>query len=131
MTHALEKGWDIQHRSHAIFATLYKFLHFLPAGIKLAVVSNFDTRLRAILQKLGLLSLFDSVIISAEVKAEKPNPVIFEQACAQLGVSPSQSLVLGDDRRSVLSLPLQSSKHAWSPFMYPNTCFWGWRAIKE
>lgn len=69
------------------------------AGIKLAVVSNFDTRLRAILTDLDLLGLFDSVIISAEVKAEKPNLVIFEQACAQLGVHTAEALVLGDDRR--------------------------------
>lgn len=72
----------------------------MSAGIKLAVVSNFDTRLRTILGSLGLLPLFNSVIISAEVHAEKPNPVIFEQACAQLKVQPAEALVLGDDRRS-------------------------------
>lgn len=69
------------------------------AGMKLAVVSNFDTRLRAILRDLDLLRLFDSVVISAEVKVEKPNPAIFELACSQLGVSVAQALVLGDDRR--------------------------------
>ena len=69
------------------------------AGVKLAVVSNFDTRLRPILRDLDLLHLFDSVVISAEVKAEKPNPVIFEQACAQLGVHANEAVVLGDDRR--------------------------------
>ena len=69
------------------------------AGIKLAVVSNFDTRLRTILRDLDLVSIFDSIVISAEVKAEKPNPVIFEQACAQLGVQTAEALVLGDDRR--------------------------------
>ena len=70
------------------------------AGIKLAVVSNFDTRLRGILEGLRLLSAFDAVVISAEVLAEKPNPLVFEKACAQLGVSPAEALVLGDDRRS-------------------------------
>jgi len=69
------------------------------AGIKLAVVSNFDTRLRPILEELHLVDLFDCVVISAEVGAEKPNPVIFEKACSMLGVTAAQALVLGDDRR--------------------------------
>ena len=73
----------------------------LVPGIKLAVVSNFDTRLRPILEELGLVDLFDCVVISAEVGAEKPNPVIFEKACSILGVTAAQSLVLGDDRRQV------------------------------
>lgn len=76
----------------------------LVPGIKLAVVSNFDTRLRSILEELGLVDLFDCVVISAEVGAEKPNPVIFEKACSMLGVTAAQSLVLGDDRRQVTDL---------------------------
>ena len=37
------------------------------AGIKMAVVSNFDLRLRPLLEALGLDKLFDALIISAEV----------------------------------------------------------------
>lgn len=44
--------------------------------------------------------LFDEVLVSAEIGAEKPNPVIFEAACARLGVDPVEALVVGDDRRS-------------------------------
>ena len=85
----------------------------LVPGVKLAVVSNFDTRLRSILEDLGLVDLFDCVVISAEVRAEKPNPVIFEKACSMLGVTAAQSLVLGDDRRQVIySRPVLPS-HAY------------------
>lgn len=35
------------------------------AGVKLAVVSNFDTRLRPLLDGLGLAGVFDAVIVSA------------------------------------------------------------------
>lgn len=77
----------------------------LVPGIKLAVVSNFDTRLRPILEELDLVKLFDCVVISAEVGAEKPNPVIFETACSMLGVKAAQSIVLGDDRRQVTAPP--------------------------
>ncbi len=38
-------------------------------GIKMAVVSNFDLRLRPLLDVLGLDKLFDALIISAEVGA--------------------------------------------------------------
>jgi REG-2-like HAD superfamily hydrolase len=69
-------------------------------GVKLAVVSNFDTRLQPLLQDLGLLDLFDAVVVSAEVGAEKPNPVIFEAAATQLRLQCSELLHVGDDRRN-------------------------------
>ena len=69
------------------------------AGLKLAIVSNFDTRLRPILEGLRLNELFDSIIISAEVGVEKPNPIIFERACQELGVLPAEAVHVGDDRR--------------------------------
>ncbi len=69
----------------------------------MAVVSNFDTRLRDILEGLGVLDLFDAVVVSAEVGAEKPNPVIFEAACEQLGVRPEEAVHIGDDRRFALT----------------------------
>lgn len=70
------------------------------AGVRLAVVSNFDTRLRPILAALQVDKLFDSVVVSAEVGAEKPNPVIFEAALQDLGVRPSEVVHVGDDRRN-------------------------------
>lgn len=38
------------------------------AGVKIAVVSNFDTRLRPILEQLGCDHWFDALAISAEVR---------------------------------------------------------------
>ena len=63
------------------------------------MVSNFDTRLRPLLKSLGVLSLFDAIIISAEIGVEKPNPILFETACQQLGVQPEATVHVGDDRR--------------------------------
>lgn len=48
-------------------------------GCRVAVVSNFDTRLRPLLEMLGVLSEVDVLCCSAEVGAEKPNPRIFEK----------------------------------------------------
>eukprot|EP00884_Botryococcus_braunii_P022091 jgi/Botrbrau1/8566/Bobra.0359s0030.1 len=82
-------------------------------GVKLAVVSNFDTRLRKILEGLEVLDLFDACIVSAEVGAEKPNPVIFEAALQQLGVSPEEAVHVGDDRRNDVSGARAAGCFAW------------------
>ena len=65
----------------------------------MAVVSNFDTRLRPLMHSLGLEPLFDSLVISAEHGIEKPNPRLFEAACDELGVDPADAVHVGDDRR--------------------------------
>ena len=43
------------------------FMSLRKAGVKLAVVSNFDTRLRPVLQALNCDDWFDAVAVSAEV----------------------------------------------------------------
>lgn len=72
------------------------------AGVKVCVVSNFDDRLRPLLAAMDLDHLFDEIIVSSEVGAEKPNPKIFDAACSAMGVDPSSDFVLhvGDDRRN-------------------------------
>ncbi|KAG2451007.1 hypothetical protein HYH02_004277 [Chlamydomonas schloesseri] len=57
------------------------------AGVLTAVVSNFDTRLRPLLRDLAVQGLFDEVVVSAEVHAEKPNPVIFDAAIRALSAA--------------------------------------------
>ncbi|PHT50139.1 RNA polymerase II C-terminal domain phosphatase-like 1 [Capsicum baccatum] len=58
------------------------------AGVKLAVVSNFDTQLKPVLRALNCDHWFDAVAVSTEVEAEKPNPTIFLKACELLEVNP-------------------------------------------
>lgn len=70
------------------------------AGVRVAVCSNFDTRLRPILSALGVDALFDACVVSAEVGAEKPSPLIFEAAVRALGVSAAECVHVGDDRRN-------------------------------
>lgn len=66
-------------------------------GMKVAVVSNWDLRLRATLRSLGVLGWIDAAIISAEIGVEKPDAGIFHCACERLGVAPSSALHVGDD----------------------------------
>ena len=64
------------------------------AGLKLAVVSNFDRRLHGILAGHGLH--FDAVITSADARARKPDPAIFQAALSALDLHPAEVLHLGD-----------------------------------
>jgi putative hydrolase of the HAD superfamily len=66
-------------------------------GLKLAVVSNFDGRLPALLAGLGLAPLLDAVLLPGEVGAAKPDPRIFAAALARLGVAAGEALYVGDD----------------------------------
>lgn len=61
------------------------------------VLSNFDVRLRRILADLGLLHHFKQVLLSCEIRASKPNPRIFEEACRVLTLRPGEILHVGDD----------------------------------
>jgi FMN phosphatase YigB (HAD superfamily) len=65
---------------------------------RLAVVSNFDytPTARHVLEREGIVDLFDSVVISDEVGWRKPKPVIFERALQRLGITPGEALFVGD-----------------------------------
>ena len=65
---------------------------------QLAVISNFDGRLRMILEQLGISKFFSHVFVSSEIGADKPDPEIFRRARALLCLNPEQILHVGDDR---------------------------------
>ena len=66
-------------------------------GVRCGILSNWDARLRDLVEGLELASCFEHLIISAEVGAEKPSPRIFEHACERFGVAPDRVLLIGDD----------------------------------
>ncbi|MHB1340533.1 MAG: HAD family hydrolase [Coriobacteriia bacterium] len=65
-------------------------------GLAIGVISNWDRRLSGLLDGLGLGSLVDTVVSSADVGLRKPDPRIFELACERLGVQPAESAHVGD-----------------------------------
>ena len=69
----------------------------LEPDFRLAVISNFDGRLRMILEQLGISKLFSTLAISSEIGADKPDPFIFQRAAELCGVAPSEALHVGDD----------------------------------
>ncbi|HZW76055.1 MAG TPA: HAD-IA family hydrolase [Caldimonas sp.] len=66
-------------------------------GIAVGMVSNFDHRLPALLDALGIAALFDAVVLPADAGAAKPDRRIFTCALARLGVPADEALYVGDD----------------------------------
>jgi putative hydrolase of the HAD superfamily len=64
---------------------------------QLAVISNFDGRLRFILQHLGISKYFTHTFISSELGADKPDPEIFRRALKVINLKPDEVLHVGDD----------------------------------
>jgi putative hydrolase of the HAD superfamily len=67
-------------------------------GLKLGVISNWDTRLPDLLHRLGLAKGFDAIVFSSDVGAEKPDPRLFEEALRRLVVPAREALHVGDGR---------------------------------
>jgi putative hydrolase of the HAD superfamily len=68
-------------------------------GIKLGIISNWDDRLRPLLCEFRLEHYFDAVIISCEVGATKPSPIIFRAALQALRLPAHCVLHVGDSPR--------------------------------
>ncbi len=65
-------------------------------GIAIGLISNWDVRLRKVLDEIGLLRQVDAVAISAERGVEKPDPALFNVALSDLGVPAEHVVHAGD-----------------------------------
>jgi putative hydrolase of the HAD superfamily len=65
-------------------------------GVILGVLSNFDSRIYAVLAALQLDQYFDSITISTEAGAAKPDRLIFEKALAKHNLAPDLAWHIGD-----------------------------------
>jgi putative hydrolase of the HAD superfamily len=72
-------------------------LEKLQPRFQLAVVSNFDGRLRFILEHLGISKYFVHVFVSSELGADKPDLEIYRRALRVMKLNPSEVLHVGDD----------------------------------
>ena len=70
------------------------------AGFRLGIISNFDLRLREILKHVGVLDLFEQIVVSSQVGAEKPSRRIFEEALRRFAVEPAALLHVGDEEKA-------------------------------
>ncbi|MDU0293231.1 HAD family hydrolase [Saccharothrix longispora] len=87
----LASGWRL-------FPDVVPCLEWLRAtGLPVAAVSNASGRHQRVkIATLGLAQYFDTVLIAGEVGAAKPDRVIFDTACADLGVELGDAVHVGD-----------------------------------
>ena len=64
---------------------------------QLGIISNFDGRLRMILEQLGISRYFAPIVISSEVGADKPGALIYRRALALTQVEQHEAQHVGDD----------------------------------
>jgi len=72
-------------------------LEQLQPRLQLAVISNFDGRLRLILEHLGISKFFRHLFVSSEIGADKPDPDIYRRALKFIDLKPNEVLHVGDD----------------------------------
>lgn len=80
-----------------LFPEVREVLETLAPRFELAVVSNFDGRLRMILEHLTIAQYFRHVFLSSELGADKPDPLIYRGALKKSGWAPGDVLYVGDD----------------------------------
>jgi putative hydrolase of the HAD superfamily len=72
-------------------------LDFLAArGIRMGLISNWDSTLESVVSGLGLAGYFQTVISSTVVRMHKPMRGIFELALSRLGVGAEAAMHVGD-----------------------------------
>ena len=105
--HVEQMTWELLQSEHSLFAanaaTLYDdtvptLQHLRDTGFKLAIVSNWDTPLDPLTERLGIAHYFDIIVAShdARVRSAKPDPHIFNYTLEAVGVSAEETIHVGD-----------------------------------
>lgn len=74
-------------------------------GCRLAIASNFDRRLHAVMDGHPPLGLIDRRVISSEVGAPKPQPAFFSALLDLCGCRADQLVFVGDDFENDVAAP--------------------------
>ncbi|MCZ6681346.1 MAG: HAD-IA family hydrolase [Gammaproteobacteria bacterium] len=109
--HVEQMAWEVLQYEHAMFsrnnATLYD--DALPtldrlqaAGLKMGIVSNWDTPLHNTVEALGIDGYFEVIVASHDqrVRSAKPEAAIFEYALNAVGAAPDEAVHVGDSYES-------------------------------
>jgi putative hydrolase of the HAD superfamily len=88
---SLAKNWRCESAAAAVLQALTQ------RGFRIGIASNFDRRLRQVLQGFAELAGLEPVVISSEVGWRKPATAFFEALCRASEAAPDQVLYVGDD----------------------------------
>ncbi|MCC5789339.1 MAG: HAD-IA family hydrolase [Opitutales bacterium] len=110
---ALPHRWRIRENTHEVLAELQK------RGYHLGILSNWDGRLRPLLQRIGLDRYFQDLFISAEIGYEKPDPQAFRVCEKRFALPPKAFLHIGDSRTHDFKA---AQKAGWQSLLLANNC---------
>jgi HAD superfamily hydrolase (TIGR01549 family) len=82
------------------------------SGVPIAIISNSEGHLAELCAELGWGSDFDVIVDSGRLGIDKPDPRIFEHACAAVGVGLEQLLHVGDSWEADVNGALGASASA-------------------
>lgn len=109
--HVEQVAWELLQSGHPLFAatnaTLYDDViptlhHLRDKGFKLVIVSNWETPLEPLTERLGISHYFDAIVASHDmrVRSEKPDPHIFNYALTAVEASAEETVHIGDTYES-------------------------------
>ena len=93
---AVVSRWAQTKFSQVLFDDVLPTLKELKGDYILGLISNIDSAIEPMLEKLELTPLLDIVVTSLEIGYTKPHPVIFKTAIERAGVAPDEVLYIGD-----------------------------------
>lgn len=102
LTHDIYKQWlDLRYHYMQLSDGLVNMLRQLRKNYLTAIITNGPSNAQwEKIHKLGLdmgnKSLFDCILVSADLPFEKPDPRIFMTACNYLRVPPESCIMIGD-----------------------------------
>lgn len=85
-------------------------------GLKVGLLSNAWAARRKDLEENGVAALFDAVLISGEIGAQKPDVEAFEPFCKALGVEPAELIFVDDSPFSLA----KAVEIGYTPLLYKN-----------
>ena len=88
---ACADAWRCEPQTAEVFAAL------AARGHALGIASNFDYRLRGLVENMPALRAIRYLVISSEIGWRKPAREFYTSMCRQVGFSPEQILYVGDD----------------------------------
>ncbi|ODM91635.1 N-acylneuraminate-9-phosphatase [Orchesella cincta] len=91
------KWRKLRYRHMALSEGKMNMLRSLHKQYQLALVTNGPSQSQwEKIRELKIAEHFDTIVVSGDLKYEKPQPEIFHRACTKLGVEPFECLMVGD-----------------------------------
>ncbi len=93
---AVVRRWSETRFDQVLFEDVLPALEDLKGDYLLGLISNIDSDIEPMLEKLGLLTLLEIIVTSLETGYTKPHPAIFRKAVERAGVAADEVLYIGD-----------------------------------